>query len=379
MVIKTSAFSKQKVESLIKHNLRQAPFEELIIDIHNAHIIPINKILQLCRRLSYDYQNKIIVVNQQYMNERQLAALSQETRLTIVQEIFDIYLAQLPYESYIEIIKRLALKFQMDFKYISDSITKKRHQTEIVHFENMFRAGRFQVHRGPEQPHFDFSQVQNFAMTDYTTRLIQQIVGCVENRENVLLIAGTGIGKTYTLDMVARAMGSRLVVINFSGQTEISDMVGGFKPVNLSYLFKELYTSLVELAHALLDMGVDSNKAFLEGLARCYQNSAYEQLIKYAKAFAVQCQKNEKAASGEVQRLFGSTVRALQNFQQLYANKQQFFFKYYDGVLLQAVKNGYYILFDEINLAPAEVLEYVESLLSNDYVTVVDQDRGQDV
>lgn len=47
--------------------------------------------------------------------------------------------------------------------------------------------------------------------------------------------------------------------------------------------------------------------------------------------------------------------------------------------MLQAVKNGYYILFDEINLAPAEVLEYVESLLSNDYITVVDQDKNQDV
>lgn len=243
---------------------------------------------------------------------------------------------------------------------------------EIVHFENMFKAGRFQVPRGPEQPHFDFSQVPNFAMTDYTTRLIQQIVGCVENQENVLLIAGTGIGKTYTLDMVAKAMGSKLVVINFSGQTEISDMVGGFKPVNLSYLFKELYTNLVDLAHALLDMEVNSNKMFLENIVKCYQNNSYDQLIKYAKAFVVQCQKNEKAQSGDVQTIFNSTVYSLQNFQQLYSNKQQFFFKYYDGILLQAVKNGYYILFDEINLAPAEVLEYVESLLSNDYITVVD-------
>ena len=82
-----------------------------MVDIFNARIIPINKVLQLCRRLCYDHANKIIVVNQQYMNERQLASLSQETRLTIVQEIFDIYLAQLPYETYIEIIKKLALKF----------------------------------------------------------------------------------------------------------------------------------------------------------------------------------------------------------------------------------------------------------------------------
>lgn len=66
-------------------------------------------------------------------------------------------------------------------------------------------------------------------------------------------------------------------------------MVGGFKPVNLSYLFKELYTNLVELAHALLDMSVGSNKMFLENIVKCYQDNAYDQLIKYAKAFAVQC------------------------------------------------------------------------------------------
>lgn len=64
VIINTSSFSRQKVESLIKHNLRQAPFEELMTDIFNAHIIPINKVLQLCRRLYYDYSNKIIVVNQ---------------------------------------------------------------------------------------------------------------------------------------------------------------------------------------------------------------------------------------------------------------------------------------------------------------------------
>ena len=64
-----------------------------MIEIFNAHIIPINKILQLCRRIYYDYTNQVIVVNQQYVNEHQLASLSQETRLTIIQEIFDIYLA----------------------------------------------------------------------------------------------------------------------------------------------------------------------------------------------------------------------------------------------------------------------------------------------
>ena len=111
----------------------------------------------------------------------------------------------------------------------------------------------------------------------------------MENKENVLLIAGTGIGKTYTLDIVAKAVGNKLVVINFSSQTEISDMVGGFKPVNLSYLFKDLYTNLVDLVHALLDMEVSSNKAFLENIVKCYNDNLYEQLIKYAKAFVVQC------------------------------------------------------------------------------------------
>jgi midasin (ATPase involved in ribosome maturation) len=32
--------------------------------------------------------------------------------------------------------------------------------------------------------------------------------------------------------MVAKAIGNDLLIINFSSQTEVSDLTGGYKPVN---------------------------------------------------------------------------------------------------------------------------------------------------
>lgn len=46
---------------------------------------------------------------------------------------------------------------------------------------------------------------------------------------------------------------------------------------------------------------------------------------------------------------------------------------------MNAIKNGQFILFDEINLAPNEVLEYLESVLSNEEITVVDQESNHDI
>jgi midasin (ATPase involved in ribosome maturation) len=42
-------------------------------------------------------------------------------------------------------------------------------------------------------------------------------VGNLENNENALLISSTGIGKTFTLEIIAKAVGNKLIVLNLSG------------------------------------------------------------------------------------------------------------------------------------------------------------------
>ena len=51
--------------------------------------------------------------------------------------------------------------------------------------------------------------------------------------EPVLLVGETGTGKTTLLSRVAAMTRSRLVAFNMSQQTDSSDLLGGFKPVDV--------------------------------------------------------------------------------------------------------------------------------------------------
>jgi len=54
----------------------------------------------------------------------------------------------------------------------------------------------------------------------------------------------------------------------------------------------------------------------------------------------------------------------------------KFAFSFVDGVLVQALKQGHWLLIDEINLAPAETLERLSGLLESPAGSVVLTERG---
>ena len=51
--------------------------------------------------------------------------------------------------------------------------------------------------------------------------------------EPALLVGETGTGKTTLLSRVAALTGHKLVAFNMSQQTDSSDLLGGFKPVDV--------------------------------------------------------------------------------------------------------------------------------------------------
>lgn len=54
----------------------------------------------------------------------------------------------------------------------------------------------------------------------------------------------------------------------------------------------------------------------------------------------------------------------------------KFAFSFVDGVLVQALKQGHWLLIDEINLAPAETLERLSGLLESPEGSLVLTERG---
>lgn len=65
--------------------------------------------------------------------------------------------------------------------------------------------------------------------------------------EPALLVGETGCGKTKVVQHLANLLNKTLVVLNLNQQSESSDLLGGFKPVELSVIFgplKRRYDSL---------------------------------------------------------------------------------------------------------------------------------------
>jgi midasin len=72
----------------------------------------------------------------------------------------------------------------------------------------------------------------SFAMHRQATSLIARIATAVSLEEPVLLTGETGTGKTSAITYMARTLRRPLVSLNLSQQTESSDLLGGFKPID---------------------------------------------------------------------------------------------------------------------------------------------------
>merc|ERR1719419_926192 len=61
-------------------------------------------------------------------------------------------------------------------------------------------------------------------------RLFTLISKCLEHEEPVLLVGGTGVGKTTISQVIAMLKGQRLRIINCHQHTETADFLGGLRP-----------------------------------------------------------------------------------------------------------------------------------------------------
>lgn len=73
-----------------------------------------------------------------------------------------------------------------------------------------------------------------FALTRPSLSLMEQLAVCTHFTEPVLLVGETGTGKTTTVSQLAMLLGRELISLNMSNQSEASDLIGGFKPIDLA-------------------------------------------------------------------------------------------------------------------------------------------------
>ncbi|CAB4065095.1 MDN1 [Lepeophtheirus salmonis] len=197
------------------------------------------------------------------------------------------------------VIGRFVNYNQNEISHLLDS-----HYPKLILSKHALLMGRATLHK-TESSETD----PKFALTKSTSNLLEFLASAVGQSEPVLLIGETGVGKTSTVQYLCSSIGKKLRVVNMSQQSDNSDLLGAYKPVDTGIIVKSTRKKF-EFLFAQTFSAQD-NRKFLRNISLCVQR-----------------------------------------------------------VLSEAIENGEWILLDEINLAESETLECLTDFISKEVSAV---------
>lgn len=230
--------------------------------------------------------------------------------------------------------------------------------------------------------------ITSFARTNHSARLMEKVGVAISMCEPLLLVGETGTGKTTVVQEMAKLLNKKLTVINVSQQTEVGDLLGGFKPINAKTLALPLQQDFEELFSR--SFSTKNNAKFVKLLAKCFNKSQWKNVSKLWKEAYKMADKTfrkedtpepeeQKEGERKKRRLNFSEKSQLMNewedmlirinnFEKQSVDlENSFVFKFVEGSLVKAVKNGDWLLLDEMNLASPETLDAISDLLAEDW------------
>ncbi|XP_055945739.1 midasin-like isoform X2 [Argiope bruennichi] len=246
-----------------------------------------------------------------------------------------------------------------------------KHKPNIENSSDSVLIGQICLPKKPSEIKFTRVHASTFAHTRQALALLEKVATCVKHKEPVLLVGETGTGKTSIVQYLAELINQKLTVINMSQQSDSVDLVGGYKPVDLMYAIRPVKEEFEQLFP--LTMNAKENAKFLGHIANCYSKKAYYKLsalMLYAQKNIVNLYVSKYMPHGKYLDLIsqweklGEKIKHLQD--QIKQGKPTLAFQFMEGALVKAMKNGEWLLLDEINLAEAETLECLVGVLEQD-------------
>ena len=261
----------------------------------------------------------------------------------------------------------------------------------------VFRIGRAQLRRQTLSLKHR-ARLRPFAINPHTLSLLEKIAIAVQHQEPLLLVGETGTGKTTCVQHLAEQLGQKLVPFNLSQQSESGDLLGGFKPVSIRTLVIPLKDEFDELFQQ--NFSQKRSAQFLDRLGECIAKGHWKKVVKLWKAALAevktqhqqpikthstlqseQQRPSKRQRTDDPHRLKTTSVNAEDETQRrrwgqfaaavndievlLSSNREAMAFTFAEGSIVKAVRNGYWILLDEINLATPDTLEALVDLLKS--------------
>ncbi|CAM4775034.1 unnamed protein product [Rotaria magnacalcarata] len=267
-------------------------------------------------------------------------------------DVLDCFASFLPKANRLQIIQSIGTLFNMNnqevefysFKSMLEFDDLDNHYFSIGHI-------KLEIQKKSNQ---SLQQQYCFAKTRTAMFILERIARCVQMNEPVLLCGETGCGKTTLVQYLAQKTGNHLHVINLSQQSDAVDLLGGYKPFDSVLLLKQIYRDFSN------DQTTNEN---IEQVEKSIQSKRYKEAIK----LMIKC--TDKDSPLRIQ-----LIKLRESFK--LKNKSALIFRFVEGSLVQALRNGDWILLDEINLASSETLQLLSGILESEQGTIWLAERG---
>ena len=287
--------------------------------------------------------------------------LSTSTRELIFEEAYDCFCARLPQGKERDaLVVAMSSACELD-PAVGNSLALQR-KPAVRTSPSTFEVGRvvLPVMRNIATELLDSTV---FAPTRHSLALLERIAAAVDADEPVLLTGETGVGKTFVVQYLANQVGQTLVVHNLNQQTDCGDLMGGWKPQELSQQIRPKYDEFNALFRASFD--AEKNAPFLAAVAQAALEGAWDvvlqQISKSAASYAMKPETSRTNALTSKWATLSTAASAL--LETVEQAKTTFTFKFEEGSLVRAWREGHWLLLDEVNLATTEVLERVSAVL----------------
>ncbi|SJM84125.1 related to Midasin [Zygosaccharomyces bailii] len=278
------------------------------------------------------------------------------------------------------LVKSIGESLEISTSRIALYLTK--HVPKFENHENHLEIGRALLPKAVSILEKKSANATSFATTNHSLRLMEQISVAVQMVEPVLLVGETGTGKTTVVQQLSRLLNKTLTVINVSQQTETGDLLGGYKPVNSKTIAIPIQENFESLFAATFSLR--KNEQFYKMLHKCFNKNQWRNVVRlWKEAFkmAKSILKVEKVDNGDKEKkkkkrklneheqelLLEAWIKfntAVERFEfQSSSIESSLVFDFVEGSLVKAVRNGEWLLLDEINLASADTLESISDLL----------------
>lgn len=172
------------------------------------------------------------------------------------------------------------------------------------------------------------------------------------------------------------------MVQNLSLQTDSTDLLGGYRPLEMKHIARNVYQEFVDLFTSTFSR--KQNEKFMNYTASALQKLQWKRLSQCFRRAAMQglAKMNDRIDDGlstddGSRKQWGRFAATAERFeQQRRACDTGLAFAFTEGALVDAIRSGKWVLLDEINLASSETLQRLSGLLDDSSSSLTLTERG---